>query len=61
MVGVLCQGAEIEHPKVGSVASGQEALHVCAVVAIDALHADGREAHDDDLLCHIGEVSRQLE
>jgi hypothetical protein len=56
VVGIFCEGTEVEHPEVGAVPSCQEALDVGTVVAIDALHADCREAHDDDLVGHIGEV-----
>ena len=36
VVSILSQGTEVEHPEVRSVASCQEALHVSAVIAIDA-------------------------
>lgn len=61
VVGVFSERAEVEHPEVGAVASRQEALDVCAVIAVDALHADCREAHDDDLIRHIGQVLQKLD
>lgn len=61
IIGVFCDWTKVVDAIEIVMTLVEEATHIGSVIAVEGLDARGREAHDDDVVRHIGEIEIKIE